>query len=412
MKLQHNEIDENVPKSFTTEDAIRGYFQQITKELIAFECYNKVEHQIDFLKLRRFLVTTYNNLQDLDLEINTSEITQLYKNLQALNTLYDNFKQRALHIKKAFDELFLSQNDEFVKVQKQFEENKGLIQYHERLIQITDREIKKLETLIKTVPESSEYYLPHIEKIKSAKAKSVDNVHYKRSLEEENYQLAQYIYMVINENEETFKVKFSLQASIFNQRIIILLNKIAYAFDVSLWKEAKHSKVITKYFEKLQIKGTISSLTYLKYYLQSLSLEKLTDEKRALFQLLPYLESLEQRSILYLSDDIDQSIRIRKILASITMKIDVTVVSDTKMAYKKLQEQTPDYIVVDFSSNFKQLITLLRKLGIENECIVILLINQTDDVLDDRYKQIFIDYIIGTRVSSKELLHKLSEIIE
>ncbi len=144
MKLQHNQVDDNVPKSFTTEDAIRGYFQHIAKELIAFDGYNRVDHQIDFLKLRRFLLTTYNNLQDLDLEINTSEIIQLYKNLQSLSTLYDNFKQRALHIKKAFDELFLSQNDEFVKVQKRFEENKELIQYYERLIQISDSEIKKL----------------------------------------------------------------------------------------------------------------------------------------------------------------------------------------------------------------------------------------------------------------------------
>lgn len=412
-KKEDDENSASLPASITTEAVIEGYFKSIDQQLLPFEGYRKSAFEIDFLKLRRFLTTAYNNLTELDWKLNTDEITAMHGDLESLCDIYDEFRQRALHVKKAFYELFLNNHDEFVRYRQQFENNKESIKRHDNHIMIADAGMKKLEHIGKTMPkENVKEYAVLIAKMKQLRAKLIDSVHNKRSLEDENLILAQYITMIIQENEESFRHKFLIQSERFDKKIVTLLNKTAYTFDVSLWKEARHSSVIKRHFEKLQIKGNISSLTYLRYYLQSLSRDKLTEENKALFQLLPYLESLERRSIVYLSDDLDTSLKIRKILTSLNMKIDLKIVPDVKRVYYEIQKTMPQYIFSDYSADYRSLIKMLRRLGVADDVTLVLLADQSEDIVDERAKQFHIDRIIGIRTPSLQLTQKFVQLFE
>lgn len=413
---QEKEDEENnasLPSSITTEAVIDGYFKTIDQRLLPYEGYRKSAFEIDFLKLRRFLTTAYNNLTELDWKLNTNEITTMHGDLESLSDIYDDFRQRALHVKKAFYELFLNNHDEFLRYRQQFENNKESIKRHDNHIMIADAAMKKLEHVGKSTPkENVKEYSALIAKMKQLRAKLIDSVHNKRSLEDENIILAQYITMIIQENEESFKHKFSIQAKRFDKKIVTLMNKTAYTFDVSLWKEARHSSIIKRHFEKLQIKGTISSLTYLRYYLQSLSRDKLTEENKALFQLLPYLESLERRSVVYLSDDLDTSLKIRKTLTSMNMKIDLKVVPDVKRVYQEIQKTLPQYIFCDYTADYRSLIKMLRRLGVADEVMLVLLADQNDDIVDERAKAFHIDRILGIRTPSLQLTQKFVQLFQ
>jgi hypothetical protein len=209
---------------FTTESAIIDYFNTIDSSLESFPHYQNVSNRIDFLKLRRFLLTTYNNLVDLDLDLKKTHVTDILKDLMSLSDIYDSFAQKSKQIKKAFYDLFLSRNDEFVQAQNKVDANKLSIAKHNSNISIAEAAIAKLEYHNNKTPETSPYHLIIQQKMKKAKGIIVDEIHSKRSYEEENYQLIQFIEMFINENEESFAKKYTVQAMIFDQKITDLLD--------------------------------------------------------------------------------------------------------------------------------------------------------------------------------------------
>ena len=56
--------------------------------------------------------------------------------------------------------------------------------------------------------------------------------------------------------------------------IIDTLNVLAYRFDKELWRSAKRSKPVQKFFIEARIEGLYSSKTYMKYYINKLDIKK------------------------------------------------------------------------------------------------------------------------------------------
>ncbi|MEW5831613.1 MAG: hypothetical protein AB1763_02090 [Campylobacterota bacterium] len=233
---------EEFQEAVTTESVIHEYFSGIHHEISQYASYEKVPHGIDFLKLRRFLMTTYNNLVDMDLDLKHTEIAGITRDLMRLSEIYDGFTQRSRHIKKAFYELFLNRNDEFQKAQHKLESNKEAIAKHDINIAVAEGAMAKLENILKKLPETSEKYPIAVAKMTSVRSKAVDAIHLKRELEEENFRLAQFIDMIITENEESFRSKYVVQARRFEEKITRLLDKLAYSFDLTLWKKSPRLK--------------------------------------------------------------------------------------------------------------------------------------------------------------------------
>ncbi|ADR34189.1 hypothetical protein Sulku_1527 [Sulfuricurvum kujiense DSM 16994] len=409
-KKKADNSDETLPEVITTEEAIQGYFQDLRTRVSQFSDYQNERHEIDFLLLRRFLMTAYNNLVEIDMSLTDTPVFPIRNDVLKLSQIYDQFKFRALHVKRAFFELFLDNHDVFLKYQKRRDENKESIATYDIMIRTTDASLEQVESEMKNVSIESEEYAPLMKQLKVLRAKSVDSVHNKRRLEDENIQLTLYLDMIINENEESFTKKFSSMAAVFEQEITTLLNKAAYLLDFSLWKNARKSNMISKYFSELPIQGEISSQTYLRYYLQTLNEEKLTDEHRTLIKLLPYLESLKKISVLYLSSDAESSKRLTGIFASLSVKIELQCTSDVLNAINLIKKNLPKYIFVDYQSDFKTLIKVLKNFPNYDEVTVILLVDGPNDINDERLQQGSINHIIGTRISKQSLVDKFEDI--
>lgn len=409
-KKKADNSDETLPEVITTEEAIQGYFQDLRTKVSRFSEYQNGTHEIDFLLLRRFIMTAYNNLVEIDMTLTDTPVFPIRNDVLKLSQIYDQFKLRALHVKKAFFELFLDNHDLFLKYQKRRDENKESIATYDIMIRTTDASLEKLEAEMKNVSIESEEYAPLMKQLKVLRAKSVDSIHHKRRLEDDNIQITLYLDMIINENEESFTKKFSSMAAVFEVEIITLLNKAAYILDIALWENARKSAIINKYFSELPIQGGISSQTYLRYYLQTLNEEKLTDEHRALIKLLPYLESLKKVSVLYLSADMESTKRITSILSSLSVKIELQYTSDVLNAINMIKKNLPKYIFVDYQSDFKTLIKVLKNFPNYDEVKVILLVDGPNDINDERLLQGSINYIIGTRISKQSLVDKFEDV--
>lgn len=409
--IVHEYCEQSLPAEITTEGLIHSYFVSLEDALTKYHRYMNVAKEIDFLKMRRFLFTAFNNIREIDFDLMNTELKLVFDDLNQIIDIYAQFKQRVSNVKKAFHELFLSKHDEFVMYERKLNNNLHNVVIYEGQIKIAEAGLKKLTSKIKLIKKDSEEYMLFESKMKSFKKKSVEAVHNKRILEDENIILAQYLQMIIDENEESFREKFIYSAKIFNQKIVLLLNKTAYNFDVSLWKYANQSKLIQKHFEYLNNKN-LSSSTYLKHYLKSLNHENLSEENLELLKLVPYIDSLEQHSILYFYDNYDTSLRIRKILTALTIKIELKPISNLKKVHEYLKEFTPHYIFADFSSDYKSLIRLLRGHNIADKVILVLLADKVTDIIDERAKQFHIDYILGVRITTHKLMDKFMEILQ
>jgi hypothetical protein len=413
--ILNNDLDaesESTQLFFTTESAIVDYFTTIDHSLESFPHYENVSNRIDFIKLHRFLFTTYNNLVDLDLELKKNHVTNILKDLISISTIYDSFAQKSKQIIKAFYDLFLSRNDEFVQAQNKVDTNKLSIAKHNSNITIAEAAIAKLEYHNNKTPEASPYHLIIQQKMKKAKGIIVDEIHAKRSHEEENIQLIQFIDMFINENEESFAKKYTIQAIIFDQKITDLLNKTAYVFDTMLWKYARDSKPIQVHFQKSHIKGQLSSLTYLRYYLQSLNNENFSAEQQELAALVPYLENLHRRRVLYYTTEIENAMRLKSVITSIDKYINL----ETTMHYEKMLEsltkEIPHFIFIDQQiSELKVLIKILQTRGISKNTNIILVVENASESLMEQLKKIHIRYLLPTNVSPHIFTQTLSHIL-
>ncbi len=422
IELTQNEFDqsystdkstnESVQLFFTTESAIVDYFSTIDHSLESFPHYESIFNRIDFLKLRRFLLTTYNNLVDLDLELKKTHITDILKDLMSLSDIYDSFTQKSKQIKKAFYDLFLSRNDEFVHAQKKVETNRLSIDKHNSNIAIAEAAIAKLEYHINKTPTTSSYYPLIQQKMKKAKSIIVDEIHAKRSMEEENFRLIQFIEMIINENEESFAKKYTIEAIAFDQKITDLLNKTAYVFDNELWKYARDSKPIKVHFQQSYIKGQLSSLTYLKYYLQSLNNKNLSQEQQELADLVPYLENLHRRRVLYFTAEIENAMRLKSVITSIDKYIDLETTMDYAKMVESLMKEVPSFIFIDQQiSGLKALIKMLKIRGITQNTNIILVVDNASESFMEKVKKVHIRYLLPTNVSPHVFAQTLTHIL-
>ena len=391
----------------TTESVIQGYFNIIHRDMYKFTNYNRAPHGIDFLKLRRFLFTSFNNLVEIDSSLIQTEVNNIKEDMLRLSAIYDSFKLRSKHTKKAFHELFLDQSDEFLKAKEKLEKNSVSLGQYELSAKMAEAEIATLENSAGKNDSLENNYELIESAIKKARTVMIDAIHNKRELEDENKRLSEFIEMMISENEESFKIKFTMQAQIFNDKILALLNKVAYVFETKLWKRARKSRFIRKHFSRTQAKGRLSSTSYLKYYLQSLDMEKLSDDKKELFELLPYMENLHTRTVVYLYDETVSAQKMKQICKEVDEEIDFKASTRAHQVLKILDDDLPDFLLVDQKADFKTIFHYLKKYELENEITIIFFMDRVTTNALERAKQLGIDHIVPNTITNS----KLSELI-
>jgi hypothetical protein len=399
--------------SISTESVINDYFATFDEVLQKFSQYETVSRSINFLKLRRFLFTTYNTLVELDLDLKKTEISTVLKNLNALSSIYDSFKLTSMYSKRAFHDLFLSRHDDFVNAQEKFESNKLSITKHSSNIFIAESAIEKLHNIESTTPITSANYMIIQQRIKKARSIASDEIHRKRELEEENQKLFQFTDMIINENEEGFTQKYIPKAKIYDQKITDLLNKIAYSFDASLWQQARNSKPIKDYFSESTIKGKLSSLTYLKYYLQSLNNDNLSEDQRELIELVPYLETLHHRSVLYFSAEVENALRLKSVMNTIDKHIEIETTLHYDKVIESVMKKIPDFIFIDSQlPDLKLLIKTLRVSGVIHNTNIVLVVENANANYLEQVKKIHIRYLLPTNNSNHIFAQLLTRILD
>jgi len=314
--------------SKTPEECVSLYFKDTIMGLKKYSSYKESDGTLDYFLTRRILATMFNNMRELDLEFVSGELYEIYKSLKEMASVYTQFESKTAHQALAYDNVFLEQQIGYKKIRKENDvldmEASNMASKESSL----KNEIEAKNAELKNPKIPKKVYEETLKEIKHLKGQQVDLIH-KTAVAKEQIEVNLKLMEAFKERyQDEFSTIFKNKVEIFNAKAISILNAMAYSFDRTLWKYAKKSKQIRKFFKNAQIKGEFCSSTYMKYYLSNLDRGKMSQEQVDLQKLYEYLKEKDGAYIMVLSKSVEKSVDIKITLEATTLDYRIKVFQD------------------------------------------------------------------------------------
>ncbi len=332
--------------SVSVKVCVNQYFRQIEDDIDKRTGYRNAKHRLDFLKMRRFLYTMYNNLTELDMHFITPRIKVMRDDLLEMSQVYDDFKSKATYPDIAFEKVFLSRQDEYIMIRDDaavsFGKLGGLRETEGRLSDVIGEKEEVLERTLRVSTQFDRLDGEH----KELKSDYVDTVHMMASLDEEYHRDLELMLTFEQTHKDEFFELFKEASQAYRDQIIGILDAQAFLFDEQLWMQAQRSRVIQNFFQESHIQGEYCSKTFLKYYLNSLDQDKVSHEQKELFKLYEYLDSLHHDSVVVIVDDMDKVFHFKALFSKVSMPLNSQVFMDSKKAFSWMQKYPVNLLIL------------------------------------------------------------------
>ena len=390
-KRKKSEIDK-IRLSVPVNICVNQYFRQIEDDIDRRTGYKNAKYRLDFLRIRRFLYTMYNNLTELDLHFITPRIKIMRDDLLSMSQAYDDFKSKATYPDIAFEKVFLERQEEYVLVREEaknsYEKLGGLREAESRLSEVIE---EKEEVLERTLRVSTQFERLDEEK-RELKSSYVDTVHMMATLDEIYHHDLELMLAFEQEHKENFYKLFTKASKTYKEQILGILDAQAYLFDEQLWMQAQRSKVIQNFFKESNIDGEYCSKTFLKYYLNTLDESIVSEEQKELFKLYEYLDSINHDSVVVVLNDMDRVFHFKALFSKMPFALESQVFIDTKKAFSWLQKHPVNVLILEQELDKMRATSFLQKFRekIGSRAKAVLL---TTGVLPDDFDAVMSPYI-------------------
>lgn len=285
------DADYDIKITTTIEHSIMNYFAQAQNIVNKFERYLNRHRELDFLKMRRFLLTTYNSLSEIDHSLKSPENIRLHDTMNHVSTIYDEFSVKCKLGIQAYTVVFLQQQERYLLMESLLNHNlREVVFLQEQSLAFKEHVQKQKDDLL-DAPLHSKRYLDKEDDLKLLKRRENSTLVRLGEVKEQNELITQ----GLSDFRATYRAQFTLMYTKFTEslkpKLLSILNAMAFEFDIHMWIEANNSVVIKNYYKHSLDEEQISSKTYLSYYLKGLDKNKLSQEHKDLQELLKYLEN-------------------------------------------------------------------------------------------------------------------------
>jgi len=338
--------ESSVTLTLNLSNAVSNYFNIIRENINKRESYKKVEGRLNYLLIRRFLWTTFNNLSEIDLHIITPKVKALSDDLKSMANVYDDFMRKTKYPPLAYEEVFLSCQAEYLKIRE------GAQKTIARLNQLKGSE-QHVGTILKIKKEELDKHIKSEEfellknEFKSLNGAYVDIVHMMAELDERYKHDMELLINFEKEYRKDFYELFSVAAVKYKKNIVDILSAQAFMLDNMLWQQAKHSKALKAHFHKAGINGEFNTTAYLKYFLDTQDKNKITQETKKLFELYDYLASLHKDYIMIVVSEFDDAIEYELSVKQLDKAYEVKAFIDEKKALKWAIKHSVQVLVIE-----------------------------------------------------------------
>ena len=279
--------------TYSVTQTLKNYFSSVDSLIGEPPEVVNTKAQLDYFLSKRFLITAYNNLKNLDVTLhNHNDIKEQLNILQQLDKVYSTVSDRAELPQLAFEIIFMQSQPEYKQFIRDKEKYSIGIASISALLESLLPELEKKEAELKKVTNDDKKLKILEEKIKPLRGKYVDAVHEKAKYIEELSVMPNIKILYTEKYFHSFVSEFSKFSGQYQSILSKILNYKAYDLDKAIWMNASKSKSIQDHFIASEIKGDYSTKTYLSYYLDTLDKSMLGEEQKELFKLLEYLKKL------------------------------------------------------------------------------------------------------------------------
>ena len=359
-KSKYPEID----VTLDIKSCLEIHFSEIINKIEECEELLQNNHTLDYIKIRRFLLTAYNNLIEIDYSFENNELLEAKQKLQNAYSLYLYFNSEVEILQKAYERVFLSRQTEYRELYKKMQFNKAEISRLNSKIKALETTISEKNEKIAKISRRSDEYRELINEIKHLKGTMVDAIHRVGKLTEENQLFINMVDNFYKKYYENFKNIFQEFIDLHKPKLEKIQNVLAYQFDTLIWKKANSSKAIKRFFHQAGIIEEFSSVTFLKYYIKTLDEKKLSQKNRELLELLKYLENQKKNIILCLDNDLEFLNLLKETICSMNRDTSIITATQPGEAIKNLRKGYSNIFIVNPDIkrvNMEQLLDYARK---------------------------------------------------
>ncbi|WP_353661768.1 response regulator [Hydrogenimonas sp. SS33] len=336
-----------IASSMEVEECIQSHFAPILKKIAENSDLIRENRRLDFLRMRRFLNTAYNNLIEIDHSFENYELAEIRQQLDEAYGTYRDFRSRTAYLSNAYERVFLSKQIRYKELRAKLDLNKAQIAKLNESAKNREEEVKEKSKRLATLSPQSEEYIYLFNEIKILKRAMVDAIHEVAKLTDENRLYIDMLDNFYKTHYERFKSAFNEFVQAHESLLRRIQDVLAYRFDAMMWKKANRSKPIQNFFAKAGITDEFSAVTYLKYYLKTLDASKLNEQNQELVDLLNYLEQQTKKRVVCIDDDTEFLMLVKQVLGEIDREIKVTLSSRPEAVLPDLKNIRPNVILLD-----------------------------------------------------------------
>lgn len=340
-----------IPVTKLPEDCINEFFAHENEVLDNYADFVTSHEVLDFLRMRRFLLTAYNDLCEMDNLIENDKLRNLKNEINHIFMDFEEYVKKAKYTPQyAYEKIFLSRQIEYTKLIRDIEETQSLLNNARSQAQVLGQTLEAEERTLQRMGANNKggsEYLAQEKEVKSLRKRYVDLIQFIATrqdwLKEQRERIKKFHDSHLNE----FISTYTPMLRDIRDRFISLLDSKAYDLDTSLWDRAKQSQSVRKFFRDARIEGGFSSKTFLRYFVRGLDRNKASPKSKELFNLLKYLENISKKSILVLRPSNVDALRCKEIIEKIDSTLSVSVEKSAVNALKGLISNHQDIIVLD-----------------------------------------------------------------
>lgn len=399
------------------KESIFEYFSHARSALAAFAKYSRRHRELDFTKMRRFLHTTYKTMNEVDPDFMAIKLTKLYKNVETMSHIYDDFSTKSRGGLHSYERIFLQRQGDFTRFESLIKNNAdevtALRSQTEHFKELVAQEKDKLKGSPKFL-STRESRQENLKRLKRRENAAIVRLGY---IMEENTILSEEIHSFRQRYEEEFMLAFNEYTKDLRPELLSVLNAMAFEFDVELWVKANDSTLIRNHFKNAYVGEVISSKTYLSYYLKSLDDTKLSSEHKELKELLDYLNnSTPTQCVLYMPAAHDLE-RFTSALNADDSGFVVQGFSDAKVALEQAFKTRIDILFLDLEAPIEVLenfLSLYRKNSKKRKkkAKIVLVSTDVDERIIRQAEKLEADSLVEREVDTVEIIDIVYDLLK
>lgn len=346
-KKKEGEDTQNRPKHDLSNDilientidvCLNEFFSGLNSKISEYDDVDEFSRRLDYIKMKRFLLTAYNNLAEMDASISQGRAKKPYQKLLRTQKIHDELAQYAKKpLAMNYEKIFLVRQSAYLCAKSEIARLEKLIDFETGRVLILAGVLERTKEYLSKLEKNSPEYEKINQSYKKNNREYVDRLHSQSETKAELQRLKSLLSRFESSHLIEFSRGFEAKMAELAKRAVTILDVVSYEFDTILWDEAKNSKVIRKFFEESKIEGSYSSKTFLKYYLKSLPDAK-SDEIKGLRDLLSYLDTACTRNIIIVGANSEDVSRYRFLVES------------TNKDYFVIETTNPDKISLEYKN--------------------------------------------------------------